>query len=157
MARADLAAVHALSRRVHPAYPEDREVFAERLLLYPGGCFVCEDGRRHLGYAISHPWLRQSVPALNARLLALPQPGDTYYIHDIALAPEGRGTGHGATIVDLLKRHARENGFGDITLVAVNRSTTFWQRHGFVAQATPALGKKSLSYGHEAAYMVCRL
>ena len=157
MVRADLNAVNELADRVHVAYPEDPEIFEERFRLYPGGCFVCEDRGRFQGYAISHPWRRHTVPALNSLLRRLPESCDTYYIHDIALASDGRGAGHGSTIVDLIKRHARDNRFESISLVAVNRSTPFWERHGFLVQSTPSLREKLRSYDPQAAYLVCPL
>ena len=44
-------------------------VFAERLRLWPAGCFVCADGGGGIiGYAVSHPWRRDDAPALDALL-----------------------------------------------------------------------------------------
>jgi hypothetical protein len=40
MAAADLPAVNALAERIHPSFPEDAAIFAERLRLYPDGCRV---------------------------------------------------------------------------------------------------------------------
>lgn len=40
MTAADLGAVQAIADRVHVAYPEDAAVFAERLRLFPDGCWV---------------------------------------------------------------------------------------------------------------------
>ncbi len=40
MTRSDLAKVERIGETVHPDYPEDAAVIAERLQLYPAGCFV---------------------------------------------------------------------------------------------------------------------
>ncbi|MBM3479819.1 MAG: GNAT family N-acetyltransferase [Alphaproteobacteria bacterium] len=70
MRQEDLAQACAIADEVHAAHPEDPEVFAERLALYPGGCLVLESGGRVAGYALAHPWMRaalQELAALAAR------------------------------------------------------------------------------------------
>jgi hypothetical protein len=95
MTQADLSAVESVSGHVHPAYPEDVQVLAERRDLYPRGCLVLPRGTGILGYAISHPWLSGQPPKLNTRVGRLPDPAETFYIHDVALLPEARGTALG--------------------------------------------------------------
>ena len=57
MAPADLPAVMEIAAVVHPDYPEDEAVFAERLRLAPSGCHVLADlAGALLGYLVSHPW-----------------------------------------------------------------------------------------------------
>jgi ribosomal protein S18 acetylase RimI-like enzyme len=157
MLPADIAAAHALSEIVHPGYPEDRAVFAERLRLYPAGCYVLASDDALKGYALSHPYVTDSAPALNTLLGALPEHCDTYYIHDIAILPEARGGNAGKAIVAYLKTHARAAGFDTICLVAVNDSAPFWERHGFVANEVVGLQAKLESYGAGTAYMSARL
>jgi hypothetical protein len=53
----DLPAVMATAAQVHPGYPEDEAVFAERLALAPQGCLCLERERPLAGYVVSHPWL----------------------------------------------------------------------------------------------------
>jgi hypothetical protein len=91
MSAADLPPVMAVAEKVHPAFPEDREVFAERLRLYAAGCLVFHAGEDIAGYVVSHPWLAMNPPALNSRLGMLPDHAETYYVHDVALLPELRG------------------------------------------------------------------
>ena len=50
----DLPEILAVAKEVHPAFPEDAEVFAERLCLYTAGCLVFHAGRTIAGYVISH-------------------------------------------------------------------------------------------------------
>ncbi|MFJ5368420.1 GNAT family N-acetyltransferase, partial [Bosea sp. CER48] len=63
MAPADLPAVMRIAAVVHPSYPEDEAVFAERLQLAAEGCHVLAgDGDELLGYLVSHPWPLGTVP-----------------------------------------------------------------------------------------------
>jgi len=154
MRQADLPAVAAIADRVHEAYPEDPEVFAERLRLWPEGCWVYESEGRRLGYVLSHPARAFEPPPLNTLLGALPDQPTTYYIHDLALLPETRGQGAGSAIARILLEGARRAGCPDVSLVAVNDSAGFWGRHGFKVVSQPALEAKLRSYDDDARFMV---
>ncbi|ABD07916.1 GCN5-related N-acetyltransferase [Rhodopseudomonas palustris HaA2] len=156
MTAADLAAVNAIAAQVHVAFPEDPAIFAERLALYPAGCFVLDREPDGIGgYVVSHPWRIAEPPALDTLLGRLPAPASTYYIHDLALLPQGRGLGAGAAIVARLLRHAVAAGLSNISLVAVSGSVAFWRSQGFDVMETQALAPKLASYGADARYMVC--
>ncbi len=157
MTPADLPAVEQVSEIVHPAFPEDIAVLAERRHLYPQGCLVLPGGEGILGYAISHPWHFGQPPKLNTPLERLPVPAETYYIHDIALLPEARGTGAGSAVIRLLAGQAQASGLASVSLVAVNGSAGFWQKHGFDAVTDAAVTAKLLSYGASSSFMVRRL
>jgi GNAT superfamily N-acetyltransferase len=157
MTPSDLAAVSAIAARVHPEYPEDDAVFAERLALYPAGCFVLANNTETLGYLISHPWHLGRPPALNARLGALPAPASTYYVHDLALLPTARGTGAARAIIATLIRLAAEQRHRNISLVAVNNSVQFWQRQGFGIHDDAALTARLSSYDAQARYLLREL
>jgi ribosomal protein S18 acetylase RimI-like enzyme len=152
MQTGDLPAVGAVAAAVHPAFPEDTAVFAERLRLYPDGCHVlAPDADAIRGYVIAHPWNTGMAPALNSLLGALPPLAGTFYIHDLALMPATRGRRGGDAIVTWLAGHARARALPSLSLVAVNRSAAFWQRHGFHAVTgivTPS------GYGDDARFMV---
>ena len=154
----DVTAVKRLADRLHPGYPEDIAVLAERLTLYPAGCHVAErDDGGIIGYALSHPWLLGAPPALNAMLGSIPTTPDTYYLHDIALAETSRGQGIAGPVVEALKAHARGRQFATMTLVAVGYSRPFWERRGFRQVEDPSLTAKLATYGTAAAYMRCDL
>jgi len=127
----DLAAVSAISDAVHGRYTEPVAVYAERLALYPEGCRVLVRDGDVAGYLVSHPWHRDTPPALGAMLHALPADADSYYLHDLALLPKARGTGAGRAALDIVVAHARALGFAGITLMAVGGADRFWARHGF--------------------------
>jgi GNAT superfamily N-acetyltransferase len=150
----DLSQVQALADTIHVSHPEDPEVLAERRRLYPQGCFMLVEDGRAIGYALTHPWRFAEPPPLNRLLGAIPSPATTYYIHDVALMPEARGKGYAAQITSLLVAHAREAGFSNLSMVAVNKSQVFWEKAGFRVIAVPDLKAKLASYGLDAALMV---
>nr|WP_295885638.1 GNAT family N-acetyltransferase [uncultured Devosia sp.] len=150
----DLPDVEAIAAKVHPDFPEDMAVFAERQRLYPDGARLLELDGVAAGYILSHPWRFKALPELNALLGAIPDDADTYYLHDLALLPAARGTGAAAMIVGDILRHARSTGLASVSLVAVNGSLPFWYKHGFRALKAPELDEKLASYEATARYMV---
>ncbi|KKB10661.1 GCN5 family acetyltransferase [Devosia geojensis] len=154
LAPADLPSVEAIAADVHPDFFEEPAVFAERQRLYPAGTHLLEVEGAPAGYVLSHPWRLGSLPALNALLGALPHDADTYYLHDLALLPRARGTGAAGRIVADLVAHARQAGFAAMSLVAVNCSRRFWEKHGFAVRDVSALAGKLMSYEDGAHYMV---
>lgn len=154
MRNSDLGRVSAIAASVHPDFPEDDAVFAERLALHPAGCFMLEAADQPAGYLLSHPWRFGQLPALNALLGRLPDAPSTYYLHDVALLPAARGSGAASAIVAALVSHAAGQGLPNLSLVAVNGSQGFWQRHGFSVHADPALADKLASYDADARLMV---
>jgi ribosomal protein S18 acetylase RimI-like enzyme len=155
MAQADLDAVCAVARTAFPNHHEDRDVFAERLALNPGGCFVLAAGDEPArGYLIAYPWRLDDAPALNTAIGALPDAPNVLYLHDLALAPEARGGGHAARIVQRLAEQAAQARWPAIALVAVNRAAPFWTGLGFLPRDNPDMRRKLASYGDDACYMV---
>ena len=136
----DVAAAAAISDRVHGAYTEQPAIYAERLRLYPTGCFLLQGDSGALGYLVTHPWAGDRPPALDQLIGALPDAPDRYYLHDLALLPEARGTGAAAAAVDLTVAQARAAGFDRIALTAVNGADAFWRRQGFVEATIVADG-----------------
>ena len=107
MGQGDVDAAAAISDRVHGAYTEKPDIYAERLRLYPAGCFLLERDGEALGYLVTHPWAGDRPPALDQLIGVLPDTPDRYYLHDLALLPEARGTGAAAAAVDLTVTQAR--------------------------------------------------
>jgi GNAT superfamily N-acetyltransferase len=127
MAAADLAEVAAIAALCHPDLPEPPEIFAERLALFPAGCFATEGG-----YAIAHPWAGVAPP-LAAPLGALPAAPDHLFLHDVALRPEARGQRLLPALLDRLDAL----GWPETRLVAVRGTRALWASHGF-AETEPA-------------------
>ncbi len=153
----DLAAVKGIADTVHVDFYESEDVLAERQQLYRNGCYLLEIGEKPAGYVLSHPWRYGTLPPLNTLLGQLPANPDTYYLHDLALLQVARRIGAASRIVAALVKHAEAEGYPTMTLVAVNGSIPFWQRHGFEVLELPELYGKLLSYEEGARYMVRRL
>jgi ribosomal protein S18 acetylase RimI-like enzyme len=146
----DLPALAKVAGKVHPGFPEDDAVFAERLALAPAWCFALADEKTLFGYVLSHPWHNGPPPKLNTLLGVLPSPSPTAYIHDLALLPDARGAAHGRTIVRQLIAQAKSQNFTSLALVAVSGSAPFWESQGFRVFPSPA---PLSSYGDDARYM----
>ena len=149
----DLPVVEALALEIHPAFPEDTAIFAERQRLYPEGARLFELDGVPSGYLFSHPWHWGAFPPLNSLLGALPTASDTFYVHDLALLNRARGTGAAAMIVGEILRFVRLHGFSRISLVAVNGSQPFWHKHGFRIVDLPHGQAKLAGYEDAARYM----
>lgn len=153
MTPGDLDAVVAMAAVCYPDHPEDRAVFAERLALFPQGCLVLDGGDGPEGYVLSYPWHADAAPALNALVGAMPPDAETYYLHDLAILPSGRGQGHPRSALAWLSDGpARE--FPAISLVSVNGTVPFWQAHGFELRDPPGMAAKLASYGADARFLV---
>ena len=150
----DLEAVEEIASIVHPGFFESQDVLAERHELYRNGCYLLEIGVKPAGYVLSHPWRAGEPPPLNEKLGGIPDDATTYYLHDLALLPVARRVGAASHIVEALVKHAEVGGFATMSLVAVNGSQGFWERHGFVAADDPDLAGKFVSYGADAKFMV---
>ncbi|MFM8988189.1 MAG: GNAT family N-acetyltransferase [Alphaproteobacteria bacterium] len=147
MRQEDLAQACAIADEVHAAYPEDPEVYAERLARYPGGCLVLESGGRVAGYALAHPWMRAAPPALNARLATLPARADCLHVHDIAILPRARRRGAAREALAALAALAAREDLPLLALVAIQGTRAFWQGQGFAVVDRPALAAKLAGYG----------
>lgn len=150
----DLPAAQAIAEQVHPKFFEAPEVLGERQRLYRNGCYLLEIGEKAAGYVLSHPWRSGSLPALNTLLGEIPAEADTYYLHDLALRPVARRVGAASHIVAALTKHAIANGFASMSLIAVNGSQGFWEKHGFVVSEAPGVKEKLRSYETAARLMV---
>lgn len=148
----DIATVSAIARIVHPEFPEDDAVFADRQAIAPDACLLLEIDGTPTGYILAHPWRLGTLPALNTVLGAIPDHPDTLYIHDLALLPLARGTGAARHCVEIVSRVAEQ--FGAMSLVAVNNSVPFWTAMGFAAQPQPQLSSKLATYSADACYMI---
>lgn len=131
MTEGDLSDVVAISDAVHGVFTEPREVFAERLALYPDGCRIFEADGTVAGFLVTHPWHDGAVPKIGALLGALPDAPPVYYLHDIALLPVTRGKGAGAAAMTFVLGQAAAAGCDQIRLVAVNGADSYWSAQGF--------------------------
>lgn len=142
MLDADLPGVLAVQRLAYgDGYQESAAVLAAKLRLAPSGCWLAEDDAAVLGYVFAHPW-EMTPPPLHTALADVPAAACALFVHDLAVAPAGRGSGVAARLFERVRARAVEAGFGRMSLVALADARGFWGRHGFVPtacgdQATP--------------------
>lgn len=149
----DIDAIASVANRVHPLYPERREVFAERVALFPQGCFILAQGPETAGYALSHPWRAGEAVPLDTLIGVLPRDATCLYLHDAALLPQARGQGHSRRLLSRLDGAARQAGLPRLCLTAIDGAAQVWDALGFRPLDDPALATKLASYGGGALYM----
>jgi GNAT superfamily N-acetyltransferase len=153
MLPAHLARVKVLADRVHPGLPERVEVFADRLAAFPGGSRVLVSGGAVAGYAVSHPAQLFEPPPLDHLLGAVGPEADSYYIHDVVVAPELRGQGLARLGVEAVLAAVP---YPTTALVSVYGTMSFWAGFGFIDESDALLAGKLAPYGADARYMVRR-
>jgi N-acetylglutamate synthase-like GNAT family acetyltransferase len=149
----DLEAVQKIGLLIHPNLSERPEVFAEKLRLFPEGCFVLEDDGV-VGYAFVHPWLLNEIPKLDEFLLRLPPEPECLLIHDVAMLERARGRGAASRLLAHIARLAKERNLSHLALVSVYNSYPLWARLGFSLINSDGLKKSLSKYGEAARYMV---
>jgi GNAT superfamily N-acetyltransferase len=151
----DITSLIRIADKIHPDLPESKQVFAERVSLFPQGCLGLFDEAGELtGYIISHPIRYREPPALNQLLGGIAPGAEQYYVHDLAVLPEIRGSGFAHEGLDrvlgsVAKRYATTG------LVSVYGTVGFWGRYGFMVPEVmdEVLRKKVLGYGDDAVYL----
>ncbi len=153
MTEDDLDRVAGIAVIGFPDHFEGRPMFANRLALNPGGCFVLQTPDGLEGYLIAYPWRAEAAPTLNTLIEAIPADAGVIYLHDLALTPAVRGQGWSKPAVRAVVDLAKAGGRATIALVAVNDAVDFWRGHGFDVKQTPEMAAKLASYGSDARYM----
>lgn len=121
--------------------------------------WIAVRGDEALAYVVALPVCSQTLPALDAPSVTLPEQPELLYLHDLAVAPAGRSLGLGRRLAEQVEQSARAMGLERIGLVAVQGSQAYWQRQGF-AEVEPlpeALAAKLASFGEGASWMERRL
>ena len=148
MTREDLEQVFAVQCRAHqPDYHEPLAALASHLEHGDGLCLVAEAAEGLAAYLLAHPW-RGAPPALHRPLTGAREP-DHLFLHDLAVAPECRGRGLAAVLLEGLIAQAQSSRLGEIRLVALADAQAFWLAHGWRAQAQ----KLAAAYGEGACLM----
>jgi predicted N-acetyltransferase YhbS len=155
MAQDDLPAVLAIQALCYTELtPESRESLRAKLCASPSTCLIAWLGERAVGYVIALPWEFSSPPALDARTCRLPPSPDCLYLHDVAVRPDARSTGAGRALVEAALSGLAPLGLQRASLVAVQGSMPYWQRHGFrTVSASKALRDRLATYGSSVQYM----
>jgi len=146
---ADATAIAALARAELGDYGEAADLYAERIALAPGGCWVLVDAADTvIGHCISHPWVRRTPPAMHILLGSLLSNPDCWYLHDVVVAPAARGTKAVERLLPILSRIVSTHRIDTLALIAVGGADAYWSRQGFDAVPGSADG-----FGEDAVYM----
>ncbi len=155
---ADLAEVLRIQAACYTQIvPESPRSLGAKAAASPATCFVADAGAGRLhAYLIAVPVRYPELPALGAETFDVAAGADVLYLHDLAVAPEGRGTGVADRLVHAVLEAGRQRGWPRACLVAIQQSAGFWQRFGFAPAEPPsaALAAKLASYGEGAQLMV---
>lgn len=158
MAPADLPAVLELQARAYaPFFHEPEAAFRGKLAAFPAWCWVARGATGELAaYLFTQPARLGCPPGLGEAGDDRDDVPDTLHLHDMAVSPLARGSGLAGRMTIHALEAARRTEFPHgrlhwASLIAVQGSTPYWARHGFVSsQAAPELD----SYGPGAAYLV---
>lgn len=132
--------------------PEDIHVLKSKWQASPKTCAVYVEGGKVLAYLLAHPWQNKLPPKLNE--VCVITESTNLYLHDLALSSEAMGKGIAKKLVTNLINIARTEGFNKIFLVAIQQSSLFWERFGFLTETEAVISK---SYGDNAKLMVLDL
>lgn len=139
--------------------PESAQSMRTKILGSPSTCFVCArenaQGQEEVGgYLLALPIERTQLPPLNAPVYKQPVSPDCLYLHDMAVSPAWRGSGVASALLEAFERVFNAHDFKSAALVAIQGSSSFWQKQGFSAvQGNATLQRKLMSYGETALYM----
>ena len=134
--------------------PETRTSLLAKLTASPTTCFVALLNGQIVGYLLSIPWEFANPPTLNAQSCQLPAVPDCLYLHDLAIAPAGRGAGVGQMLVDAFMQELHASGLHRACLIAIQGSASYWKRFGFEPVAlTQPLADRLNTYGQGAQYL----
>lgn len=161
----DVPHVAHIAGTIHQDLPERDAVFLERIALFPQGCLgLFKQGKNDssqsseqqllCGYLISHPIRHQQPYALDTLMGGLAKDADQYYIHDLAILPEYRGTGLAQQGVEKVLGLVAKR-YETSSLVSVYGTGAFWRRFGFREPETVDVGltEKLRGYGEGARYL----
>jgi len=161
MAAADLPAVLAVQLQCYgDALLESSEALASRLTLSPDTCWVAVlPGDTLAAYLFTHAWPEASLPPWNGLLARDWDDSETltWFIHDMAVAPVGRGARLASRLYAEARNAAMNAELTSSRLIAVQSADTYWRRLGYAPMAADVHAAKLATYGADAVLMGCRL
>ena len=149
----DICSIHAIQSRCYPtSLQESVQTLRSKCDVSPLSCWLVENNSCIQAYLITHPWLKETLPAFNQSLQALPTQADVLFLHDLAIDPSARNQGIARTLLRHAFLWAISQNLRKATLIAVQGTQRFWQHHGFMKNehCSPALRNKLISYGADA-------
>ena len=103
-------------------------------------------------YLLAHPWSSEIPPKLHEECPITASLN--LFLHDLALTRDSRGKGIAKKLVNNLIDIGKAQRFDKILLVAVQNSSVFWSKFGFLNIPKAVICP---SYGHNAKLMVLEL
>ena len=129
-------------------FHEDVKTFASKIDYSPETCYGVLVENKLVAYAISFPWSSDESVDLNSTLdLSFRKPS-VMYVHDISVDPDYQGMGFATTLFHKITHATLKLDLHILTLVAVQGSSTYWSKFGFVKSES-----KVNNYGLEAVKM----
>lgn len=150
----DLAAAVAIQAEAYPPFlRESAEAFASRLDLARSYCLAARQNEVLVAYLLAHGWPGRTPPPIDT-VLDAGAPVDVLFIHDLAVAPAGRGFAIGRRLFASSFALAAGEGLHRAELIAVEGAAPYWRSLGFaVAAVPPRLARKIAAYGPAARWM----
>ena len=139
---------------------ESSDALASRLALSPLTCWAAAlpDGSL-AAYLFTHAWPEDALPPLDGVLEWdwPPTTALTWFVHDMAVAPVGRGMGLAQRLYAAARDAALTTGLKSSRLIAVQSAAAWWRRLGYAPVAGGRHAEKLVAYGDDAVLMGCRL
>lgn len=143
------------ARCYQPDFLEAAQAFASKIQASPQTCWLVHRGQHIAAYLVSVPVDRHTFPALDAATFQLSPSPELLYWHDMAVHPDFRGDGIAARLASHALQQAKQLGFKQLGLIAVQDSSSYWHKHGFNITDSHAYGltAKVASFGSDAVFM----
>ena len=113
-------------------YQEGRETFEKMFEGYPEGFKIVLVDDEIAGYVFYHPAFEDKLQDLNETTLEITGNENCMYLHDMAIHPKFRKLGLTRKLFECFDKATKEKGFRKQALVAVQGSSGFWEKYGFV-------------------------
>ncbi|SOY51798.1 Putative GCN5-related N-acetyltransferase [Cupriavidus taiwanensis] len=165
MVMSDLPAVLAVQAGCYTeGLLESQAALGSRLALSPATCWVAHDPAQRgtlAAYLFTHAWPEHSLPPLDGllddrwRQHAAPDTL-TWFVHDMAVAPAGRGAGLAPRLYAAAQAAAHAAGLRRSRLIAVQSAAPWWRRLGYApvpARLAARHAGKLAAYGPSAVLM----
>ncbi|NWK45866.1 GNAT family N-acetyltransferase [Ralstonia pickettii] len=152
----DLAGILAVQQACYgEGFLEPGDALASRWARSPALCLVALRGGEVIGYLLSHAWHAWTPPKLHVPLPVADAADVLWFVHDMAIAPAGRGQRLGVQLYAIAIASAHAQGLRESRLVAVQGADAFWRRLGYQSADLDegALARLRTVYGEKAYLM----
>ncbi|CAJ0793097.1 hypothetical protein LMG19083_02389 [Ralstonia psammae] len=152
----DLPGILAVQQACYgDGFLEPGDALASRWARSPAMCLVALRGADVVGYLLSHAWHAWTPPKLHVPLPTTDAADVLWFLHDMAIAPAGRGQRLGERLYAIASASAQAQGLRQSRLVAVQGADVFWRRLGYQSadMDSAALAGLRALYGEDAELM----